>query len=623
MEAEAVNTNVSATLSADVQAKSFSVVALRASDGRYLGTRSVSDLTIVASREVTDVFDQVKLESGKVALRSIRSGRFVSVAGTSGPAATGEEIGPAETFTALEFDGGKVAFQISGGTHYLSAREGDDTVLSSADSVGTGELFSVEPAIEGESEEVAPHQHGCCGLDSRKATTAPGEVGPLWEKETHSQVIENGVHLLRKAHEVEAREFIRLWDTGPGFSGATKKGLEDADELSPYSGDRCLGVQAMWDNHFYNPSTERSYTGAPNTAVTDGRRYFNLAVHTGRRIQKLGAAAPAELYRRAGYYLGLSLHFLTDLTQPMHAAGFTSIYGESYPGVCTGGHLSDYRHSGYEEYTEERVKKGYFNNYPPLQPGDIDITGITKPDTLLIGAAKASKPVFVDKLLHTVRKKVETIIVNNRILYIFHNKWTAAQADEAIDSTLWNAPRAVARYVVYWTRCIMNQPLEIDHKRWYRIIEPTMGRPVILRSGHFVRGNENEGDNSRFYVLFNPDGTVSLACKQWKAHLWYMYNTGARFCVGEDYNANGNPKKESRFRLVAAPNNKVWIFEPTLDEAIGVSSDSYLQRWNPCDEATQLYSLVPGEEINSTDYAEIKKLFPYFGDYQWWGNATA
>jgi len=625
MEVEVANSDVSNPPCAEVPAKGFSIIALRAGDGRYLGTRSVSDLTLVASRELTDAFERVDLKSGKVALRSLRSGRYVSSAGPSEFAATGEKIGPAEIFTELRSEGGKVALQLSDGARYVSAPKGDDAVASTAESVNAGELFEIQPVAAGDSGDSASHSHGCCGPERGNTLAASGEVGPLWNERTHSEVVENGVHLLRAAQEAEAREFIRLWDAGPGFAHATKKGLEDADKIPPYNGVYC-SVHPMYNNHFYVPSTGMSYNGQPHSALTDGRRYFNLAVHTGRRIHKLGSAAPAELYRRAGYYLGLSLHFLTDLTQPMHAAGFTNVYGEGYPGDCAFGHTTDRRHSGYEEYADERVKDGYFKNYPPLRPGDLDITGIESPDALLHNTASASKHVFDELLLQTVRKKVELRGENGIFYYYFERKWTAADrnANASMDVTLWIAPRDVAKYVFYWTRCMMNQPLQIDQRRWYRIIEPLEGQPLKLTERRVYRANRNAGDDSWFYFLFNPDGTVSIGCKAWKPNLWYLYNMGGdAWSVGEDNNARGTPKKESRFRLVAAPNNKVRIFEPTKDEVISsLRSEAFLRRWNPDDDGSQLFTLEPGDLINSSDYGEIKKLFPDFGEYDWWGNAT-
>ena len=89
------------------------------------------------------------------------------------------------------------------------------------------------------------------------------------------------------------------------------------------------------------PGHQEELQGEDSSAVTVGAKAFHDSIELlPRNFDK-----SAEL-------LGVSLHFLTDLLQPMHAVNFTAL---SVPLVA---------HSTFEGYAEDRVKKGYFKGYP-------------------------------------------------------------------------------------------------------------------------------------------------------------------------------------------------------------------------------------------------------------------
>ena len=100
------------------------------------------------------------------------------------------------------------------------------------------------------------------------------------------------------------------------------QGLYDADYLPAYNNgvptDTSLiwmGFTAYfnngWVNHFYDPDSGLNYVGGSSpTALTEANRHWQLS--------RQGNLA------NNCYELGLSMHYMTDVTQPMHAANFTS-----------------------------------------------------------------------------------------------------------------------------------------------------------------------------------------------------------------------------------------------------------------------------------------------------------
>lgn len=102
---------------------------------------------------------------------------------------------------------------------------------------------------------------------------------------------------------------------GDAFHDNLCWGLYDPDRKAPYT-DALLpfGLCPTWKSHFYDPDTQTNWLGQKGpTAVTRATIYYHLA-REAYQFNDQGLA---------GYLLGLALHFLGDLTQPMHAANFT------------------------------------------------------------------------------------------------------------------------------------------------------------------------------------------------------------------------------------------------------------------------------------------------------------
>ncbi|HEX2622846.1 MAG TPA: hypothetical protein VHL11_21955, partial [Phototrophicaceae bacterium] len=129
---------------------------------------------------------------------------------------------------------------------------------------------------------------------------------------THLWLIHHSFELV-KPQGISGATLAVLARQPDGFYAALCRGILDADKKAPYN-DPIFGRVPTWASHFYDPDSETNWLGqAEHTAVTCGSSYYDLA----REAYLIGDLSAA------GYYLGLSLHYLTDLTQPMHAANFT------------------------------------------------------------------------------------------------------------------------------------------------------------------------------------------------------------------------------------------------------------------------------------------------------------
>jgi hypothetical protein len=216
-----------------------------------------------------------------------------------------------------------------------------------------------------------------------------GEVGPTmrarglpgWDTEsvndetrsTHLWIVNRGANLAR-GQGAQGERIANL--VAPGgqdseFRQQLRQGLYDADFESPYN-NKVLFV-TTYKSHFYDASTGKNWWGDTNpTALTQGTLYYNEAA----------AAFKANNMQTAGYKLGLALHYLTDLTQPMHAANFTWLSSSPVTGY----------HTSFEEYVLE-VQAGVSSptTYTAVNYGQ-------KPEPYLIHAAQNSKGKYFQQL---------------------------------------------------------------------------------------------------------------------------------------------------------------------------------------------------------------------------------
>ncbi len=197
------------------------------------------------------------------------------------------------------------------------------------------------------------------------------------ERNPHLWIVFNAAQLIRD----EGANGRRLYDLvkpnqgkiSDAFHDSLCQALHDADRKSPYNNSVLpFGLLPTWRSHFYDPDTEANYLGQSSpTAVTCGSKYYHLS---------RDAYLTGDL-KMAGYWLGLSLHYMTDLTQPMHAANFTWL---------------DSRHFGYHTAFEQYVKKVLHRIAPPETYSPRAMGAI--PDGYLQSVARITKDAFYDAI---------------------------------------------------------------------------------------------------------------------------------------------------------------------------------------------------------------------------------
>lgn len=174
---------------------------------------------------------------------------------------------------------------------------------------------------------------GLAGVDRRlrgmvlgAGLAVPGKVKSRAEtavfqekNNTHLWIVNRAAELLRDEGEA-GRLVYELVKPGVGrigdeFHDNVCRGVYDPDRRAPYT-DPLLpfGLCPTWKSHFYDPDTQTNWLGQKRmTAVTRATTCYHLA-REAHRLNHRGLA---------GYLLGVTLHYMGDLTQPMHAANFT------------------------------------------------------------------------------------------------------------------------------------------------------------------------------------------------------------------------------------------------------------------------------------------------------------
>ncbi len=604
--------------------RQYQWVAVQTADGRHVAVNQVPGMPLVAVETSADLFDLIRLEDGEVALFSMATQGYVS-ARPEWLGAWAREIGEPERFAMMDMGDGQVAFRSHDGDHYLSAPSGSEVQLTAeATSVGPSERFVIRPF---DLAQLPQGDGSCCAPWSRPAHD---DAGILWNDETHQKIVHWAIIGLHRPEiqTDDTKRLIQFWSRAE-FQQQAYQGLDDADYKFPWRGSTVLADPHnpresiyTWHDHFYNPTTHKNYMQHNTSALTQGRRYFNLSVSLGMRILKLGGplAVPRGLVEKAGHYLGLSLHFLTDLTQPMHAANFANVFGEdgNYP-------LPELRplkrHSGFEIRAEEMVKQGYLENYNtrfPLGPEHVYTGDVADATWFFYHTALNQYRIFQSSVLSIVRG-------------MSGNDWTETQAKPALEASLLQAPKTVARYLTYWARCVNQTWDHIDPRYYYRILEPTRNEWLYLYWKHVTRGTA-DGGTDRWFFLFNGDGTWSIGNKSYKNNLWLAYDGAGGRWIGEHI-GSGTPPQEARFHFVrnsppGGADDGAWIYESIRDEPVIVNEEGfptqkgYLIVWpNYLSNRKELFRLQRMELIDGTERSQIKSIWPDFLDVPWFGKA--
>jgi phospholipase C len=162
--------------------------------------------------------------------------------------------------------------------------------------------------------------------DGTRQTDWDAESADDETKSTHLWIVNRAIDLLRTRTDLaQANSAVALLTSSDCVS-RWHQGLVDADFKAAYNGGRwdvevggssasLILAGATWEAHFYDPDTGKNYKG--NTSPVG---YGEALNHLGQARTKLAAGDRFN----GCYELGLSLHFMTDITQPMHASNYTA-----------------------------------------------------------------------------------------------------------------------------------------------------------------------------------------------------------------------------------------------------------------------------------------------------------
>ena len=247
---------------------------------------------------------------------------------------------------------------------------------------------------------------GCCGRGGLGA-------GILWNDAGHRTQVERAIWILAAADP--AGEFFSFWAI-KAFRDGFHKGLWDADYRSPHRnyGDLILYKGGFFTSHFWNPSTQNHYghdhalTRAFRSSIEEFDKHHAVSAAVewiNRAVDKHdhwrdGERTPTAALRM-GYYLGLALHYVTDLTQPMHAANFTNVFG----GPDDSPNKDDFRHAAFENLADHFLDPGRSERVSLLQdPATARMVFANGLQAIVESTATDAKGVFLARLQSVLKE---------------------------------------------------------------------------------------------------------------------------------------------------------------------------------------------------------------------------
>lgn len=580
----------------------MAIVTIQTPRGAHLGLRN--DDFHLTTGEAKHLFALQALDDEIFALMPLAlPGIFVQAQnGGGGPvAATSGEPGPLARFTLVEEDG-TTAFRAPDGVHYLSESD-DGSVLLTATAVGRNERF----VLTRHDANVAAGGH-CCG--HRRAILSD-QPEPVWEDETHLGIVTKA-HDLMNPHGREFPEAAHAAGTlnNPHVWDFLLKGLHDADYLGQYTG-------IDYSPHFYDPDVRRNFRhpwpfANPN-ARSEGARYFQLSTALLANILfKVDNRIDVDKadYNRCGYLLGLACHFLTDLTQPMHAANFANYVGRHWPGPPIS---ADLRHSDFERNAERQVKAGYLDDVPWLPRETFRIPSAARPFDILHETAVHAKKVFDDHLAALAARKLEWVPELRTWRLI---PFTDGEVRTILDKTLKGPSlQAAARFFTLWWRLADRQRKGVvDPGRWYRIKEPTKNEYLRCQDKKRIQRWGLEANNDDFLHGFrrNRDGSYHIVCKAQQNRVWTSVEIWGRPDVNPtELKPLAGASSKQRF-VPVADGSHVWIFTLYNDEPLrireGADWDGHLVRWTPDVSRPHLFTLEDAGPMTDAEAATLARL---------------
>ncbi|MEI4801568.1 zinc dependent phospholipase C family protein [Bacillus sp. NPDC077411] len=237
------------------------------------------------------------------------------------------------------------------------------------------------------------------------------------DKSTHLWIAKQAIEIMKTESNVETNKQAVDFLNFPQYKDLFSKGLYDADYNSEFN-DGGLGIGGVfkggWKSHFYDPDTQKNYRGETDpTALTQGKKYF---YESGEHFRN-------KDYEKAFYYLGVATHYLTDATQPMHAANFTAIDTRAIK-----------YHSAFENYVTT------IQNQFAVNTGGNYNDSFTKPEEWIDYVAKVAKP------------EIQNITNDNTLKYYNSGKEQLWQemVIPAVQRSLTAAQRNTAGFLNLW-----------------------------------------------------------------------------------------------------------------------------------------------------------------------------
>jgi hypothetical protein len=200
------------------------------------------------------------------------------------------------------------------------------------------------------------------------------------------------------------------------------KGLEEADNIA-HPTYTC----GFWFCHFYDPDVGVGLGVGLTQKIAPSA--LERCLHFAKVARDARVESPQDI-AKIGFNLGLSLHYLTDLTQPMHAANCGNVISDDkwfWPGDLT--------HGALETAVETRV-----NDYlvPPLTV--LDDMGTL--EELVHHTAVFSKRIY-DRMVGPWRSEMRNQWTND---------WKPERVEIILQNTVPNALRATAAFILMWMR---------------------------------------------------------------------------------------------------------------------------------------------------------------------------
>lgn len=282
--------------------------------------------------------------------------------------------------------------------------------------------------------------HNCCG-------TERNEVGISWNDLRHQAILGQAMTTIRSHQQSPllggyAKEMAAFWDR---HEVSIKLGLREADEKKEYTG-------RWWSYHFYDPETRDTINTldppSDRNAMTECLRYVYSSA--GKR-----QTDP----ERAAYELGLALHFLTDLTQPMHAAKFAN--------VLAGWSLLDLRHMGFENYADNQAVTDALARERPatIAESALDPQQWESPGQLVDQVARQAQGWYRTDLARELHRRALGF-------GLFHCIW-GSEALPLLVKAILHAERMTAAFLLWWAAHDLRKILD---RIYFRLIAP--GRKV-------------------------------------------------------------------------------------------------------------------------------------------------